>query len=252
MIMATSEHILTIDVGGSHIKGTILDSEGNQQMKYKKLVTPANATPHAVLTTILSLVEGMPEYGRVSVGFPGYVRNGIVYTAPNLQNLLWKHIEFGQQISDALQKPVRLVNDADQLGLGVVSGEGFELAVTLGTGFGTAVLIDGYLLPHLELAHHPLHKGKDYDAYIGEKAMKKAGRKKWNQRVKMVLEILKTVFNYDRLYLGGGNASKLTIPLDGNIHLFTNEDGIRGGARLWKMEDKYHITTNYPKPGGTA
>src|SRR5215472_14301955 len=85
--MATSEHILTIDVGGSHIKGTILDTEGNQQMKYQKLATPANATPPLVLNTILELVRGMPEYGRVSVGFPGYVRNGIVFTAPNLQNL---------------------------------------------------------------------------------------------------------------------------------------------------------------------
>ena len=250
MIMATSEHILTIDVGGSHIKGTILDSEGNQQMQYKKLVTPSIATPSAVLETILALVKDMPEYGKVSVGFPGYVRNGIVFTAPNLQNQLWKHIEFGQQISNALNKPVRLVNDADQLGLGVVSGKGFEMAATLGTGFGTAILIDGYLLPHLELAHHPLHKDKDYDAYIGEKAMKKAGKEKWNQRVALVLDILKTVFNYDRLYLGGGNAAKLTIPLEANIHLFTNVDGIRGGARLWKMEDKYHITTNYPKAGG--
>jgi len=250
--MAESEHILTIDVGGSHIKGTILDREGNQQMKYKKLVTPARATPETVLKTILALVGGMPGYDKVSVGFPGYVRNGIVFTAPNLENQHWKQVEFGQRISDALRKPVRLVNDADQLGLGVVSGKGFELAVTLGTGFGTAVLIDGYLLPHLELAHHPIHKEKDYDAWIGERAMKKAGREKWNKRVAEVLGILKTVFNYDRLYLGGGNASKLTMPLERNIHLFTNEDGIKGGARLWKLEDKYHITTNYPKEGGAT
>ncbi|HXB95710.1 MAG TPA: hypothetical protein VNU70_11140, partial [Puia sp.] len=132
-------------------------------------------------------------------------------------------------------------------GLGVVSGKGYEMAVTLGTGFGTAILIDGYLLPHLELAHHPLRKEKDYDEYIGEKAMKKAGNEKWNKRVACALGVLKTVFNYDRLYLGGGNAGKLTIPLDSNIHLFTNEDGIKGGARLWQMEDKFHITTNYPK-----
>ncbi|HVS95718.1 MAG TPA: ROK family protein, partial [Puia sp.] len=199
------------------------------------------------LQTILKLVDGMSGYDKVSVGFPGYVRNGIVFTAPNLENLHWKNIGFGQQISDALGKPVRLVNDADQLGLGVASGKGYEMAVTLGTGFGTAVMIDGYLLPHLELAHHPIRKDKDYDAWIGEKAMKKAGKHKWNKRVAEVLAILKTVFNYDHLYIGGGNASKLTIPLAGNIHLFTNEDGIRGGARLWRQEDKYHITTNYPK-----
>jgi polyphosphate glucokinase len=62
-----------------------------------------------------------------------------------------------------------------------------------------------------------------------------------------VLGILKTVFNYDRLYIGGGSAGELTIPLDDNIHIFTNKDGIKGGARLWDMEDKYHITTNYPQ-----
>jgi polyphosphate glucokinase len=247
--MATNGHILTIDIGGSHIKGTILDNEGNQQMKYKKVVTPARATPPLVLKTILTLVDGMSEYDKVSVGFPGYVRNGIVFTAPNLDKTQWQQIEFGQQISDALRKPVRLVNDADQLGLGVVSGKGYEMAVTLGTGFGTAILFDGFLLPHLELAHHPLRNDKDYDAYIGEKAMKKAGREKWNKRVAQTLGILKTVFNYDRLYLGGGNAGKLTIPLEGNIHLFTNEEGIKGGARLWQMEDKFHITTNYPKEG---
>lgn len=245
--MDTTGHILTIDVGGSHIKGTILDGQGNEQMKYKKLVTPANANPSAVLGTILTLVQGMPDYDKVSVGFPGYVRNGIVFTAPNLGALQWKNVEFGQQISDALRKPVRLVNDADQLGLGVVSGKGFEMAITLGTGFGTAMLIDGYLLPHLELAHHPVRKGVDYDAYVGEKAMGKTGKQKWNKRVARVLDILKVVFNYERLYIGGGNAGKLTIPLEGNIHLFTNEDGIKGGARLWQMEDKFHITTNYPK-----
>jgi len=118
-------------------------------MDYKRLPTPKDAKPADVLEIIAELVKDMPDYDKVSVGFPGYVRNGIVYTAPNLGNPNWKNIDLGQRISDLLQKPVRLVNDADQLGLGVVSGKGYELAVTLGTGFGTALLIDGYLLPHL-------------------------------------------------------------------------------------------------------
>ncbi|HXB95448.1 MAG TPA: ROK family protein, partial [Puia sp.] len=100
--MEAETHILTIDVGGSHIKGTILDSHGNQQMTYKKVVTPAGATPSAVLDTILGLVKGMPEFDKISVGFPGYVRNGIVFTAPNLDQQQWKQVEFGQQIADAL------------------------------------------------------------------------------------------------------------------------------------------------------
>jgi len=158
----------------------------------------------------------------------------------------WKNIDFGQRISNALVKPVRLVNDADQLGLGVVSGKGYEIAVTLGTGFGTAFLIDGYLLPHMELAHHPIRKDTDYDAYIGERAQKEVGKEKWNKRVEKVLEILKVVFNYDRLYIGGGEAQKLKVPLGENMILFSNQDGIRGGAKLWLMEDKYHISTNHP------
>ncbi len=245
--MASNGNILAIDIGGSHIKGNILNSKGEEQIKYSKLDTPAPATPAAVVETILQLVRHMPDYEKISVGFPGYTRNGVIYTAPNLGSETWKQIDLGQQISDALKKPVRLVNDADQLGLGVVSGKGFELAVTLGTGVGTACLIDGDLLPHLELAHHPIRKDEDYDDYIGEKAMKKEGREKWNKRVGKVLDILKTVFNYDRLYLGGGNASVLTISLDDNIHLFTNEDGIKGGAKLWDLPESHHITTNYPK-----
>ncbi|OMP77579.1 ROK family protein [[Flexibacter] sp. ATCC 35208] len=245
--MAETGHILAIDVGGSHIKCTILNDKGEWQMEYKRVKTPEAATPENVLSTIQGLVQGMPEYDKISVGFPGYVRNGIVYTAPNLGNPNWKNIDLGQRIADLLNKPVRLVNDADQLGLGVVSGKGYELAVTLGTGFGTAVLIDGYLLPHLELAHHPLTKEHDYDEYIGNKALEKEGLEKWNKRMERVMEVLKVVFNYDRLYLGGGNADKISFKLDKNVILFTNKDGIKGGAKLWGMEDKYHISTNFPK-----
>ena len=244
--MDSSGHILAIDIGGSHIKGTILNSQGQWQMEYKKLDTPKQATPAAVISTITELAKGLPEYEKVSVGFPGYVRNGIVFTAPNLDNAHWKNIDLGQQISNTLKKPVRLVNDADQLGLGVVSRKGYELAVTLGTGFGTALLIDGFLLPHMELAHHPVSKDRNYDEYVGDAALKEKGKEKWNERMAKVLNVLKVVFNYDRLYIGGGNAGKLTIPLDDNIHIFTNQDAIKGGARLWDLEDKYHITTNYP------
>lgn len=245
--METAGNILAIDIGGSHIKCMILNPGGEWQMDYKRVDTPQEANPASVLSTITELVKGIPDYEKVSVGFPGYVRNGIVYTAPNLFNSNWQNVDLGQQISDLLQKPVRLVNDADQLGLGVVSGKGYEIAVTLGTGFGTAFLIDGYLLPHMELAHHPIRKDLDYDAYIGEKALKEEGKEKWNKRMEKVLNTLKVVFNYDRLYIGGGSSGKLAIPLEENIHLFTNKDGIKGGARLWELEDKYHISTNYPK-----
>lgn len=244
--MNATGNILAIDIGGSHIKGTILDPAGEQLTSYKKFVTPSQVTSNGVIGIVQQIAHDMPEYEKISVGFPGYVRNGIVFTAPNLHTESWKEIPLGQQVADALGKPVRLVNDADQLGLGVVSGKGYELAVTLGTGFGTAMLIDGYLLPHLELAHHPISKGRDYDVYIGAAALKEEGKKKWNRRMEKVFGILKAVFNYDRLYVGGGNVDKLSIALAPNIHTFSNLDGIRGGAKLWQLEDRYHITTNYP------
>lgn len=246
MSTITETSILTIDIGGSHIKGTILSAEGATKQEYTKLLTPQPGTPEAVVKTIHELIKGFPAFDKISVGFPGYVRNGVVFTAPNLGAEYWNKVELGQMLSDELGKPLRLVNDADQLGLGIASGKGYELVATLGTGFGTALLIDGYLLPHLELAHHPVSKDRDYDAYIGKKALDEVGEEKWNKRIAKVVEVLKTVFNYDRLYLGGGNADEVKIPLDDNIHVVTNRDGIKGGAKLWQMEERYHISTNYP------
>ena len=133
-----------------------------------------------------------------------------------------------------LGKPCRVVNDADMQGLGIAKGTGFEIVVTIGTGFGTAFLHNGKLLPHLELAHHPISNDKDYDAYIGQKALDECGKKKWNKRMKNVLAVIKTVFNYDHLYLGGGNAELLNFPLDKNITVVGNVDGIKGGVKLWQ------------------
>ena len=119
----------------------------------------------------------------------------------------------------------------------MIDGQGLEMMITLGTGFGTALFMDGQLLPHLELAHHPIKKNKTYDKYIGNKALKKHGKKKWRKRMTMILEVLPTVFNYDILYIGGGNAKYIKAELDPNIIKVTNLDGIDGGAALWKLKD---------------
>lgn len=229
----TSDRILAIDIGGSNIKGTVLNNGGEMQMAYQKVVTPLPATPEKVLEAIKNLAGKFQDYNKISVGFPGYVKNGVVMTAPNLGTKAWAAFNLCEAIQQMLGQPVRLVNDADMQGLGIVSGHGFEIMITLGTGFGTAFLMNGVLLPHFEYAHHPIFKKGDYDAYIGEKAFKKQGKKEWNKRMKRVLDILKTVFNYDRLYIGGGNADELTFKLEDNIKIVSNQDGIKGGARLW-------------------
>jgi len=230
--------ILSIDIGGSHVKATILDSKGALTMEYDKVVTPMPSNPENMMAAIKTLVKDFPPYDRVSVGFPGYIKNGVVKTAPNLDTEAWAGFDLATKLGEALNKPAKVVNDADMQGLGVVDGKGLEMVVTLGTGFGTALLLDGHLLPHLEYAHQPITKSNTFDTYIGEKALEELGKEKWNKRLENVLTILKTVFNYDYLYIGGGNARKITFQLDSNIKLITNQDGIKGGARLWTIEEE--------------
>ena len=243
---ASSPKFLSIDIGGSHIKATILDDNGSLQMDYDKVPTPLPANPENVINAIKKLVKAFPAYDNISVGFPGYIKHGVVKTAPNLGTNFWKDFDLSKNLEKALGKPTRVVNDADMQGLGIVSGKGLEMVVTLGTGFGTALLVDGQLMPHLELAHHPFAKGKTYDQYIGEKALEKEGVEKWNRRMKKVLKVLKTVFNYDTLYIGGGNSDKLKFKLDKNIKLVTNQDGIKGGSRLWLKDARKDLITSVP------
>lgn len=241
---ASDLKILTIDIGGSHVKATILNSKGELQMEYKRVDTPIPANPENIITTIKNLVKGFPDYNYVSAGFPGYVKNGTIITAPNLGTEAWQNVSLAKKLQAELGKPVRVVNDADLQGLGIVSGKGFEVVITLGTGFGTALLQDGYLLPHLEFAHQPIGKKDSYDDYIGEKAFQKEGKEKWNKRMQKVLTILKTVFNYDYLYISGGNAKNLDFPLASNMKIVSNKDGIKGGARLWVTKETSPMITS--------
>ncbi len=232
--MKKSQKTFCIDIGGSHIKGAVINETGKLLTEYIKFDTPPEPTPQNVLNVISKLAKKNGQFQNISVGFPGYVKNGIVLTAPNLGNADWENTNLGKKISALLGKPCQVINDADMQGLGIAKGTGFEMVATIGTGFGTAFLYNGKLLPHLELAHHPISKGKDYDEYIGQKALDYYGKKKWNKRMEKVLAVVKTVFNYDHLYLGGGNAALLSFPLDKNITVIGNVDGIKGGIKLWQ------------------
>ncbi len=225
--------ILSFDIGGSHVKATILNSGGGLEIEYQKIDTPPLATPETLMEAIKTLVKNFPAFDKISAGFPGYVKNGVVMTAPNLDTKSWNNIDLQKKLEEVLGKPAKVVNDADMQGLGIADGKGLEMVITLGTGFGTALLLDGTLLPHLELAHHPITKNNTYDEYIGEKALEKEGKEEWNERLKKVLLVLKTVFNYDKLYISGGNAKGINFDLDKNIEVATNKDGIKGGSRLW-------------------
>ena len=239
--LGLDERILSIDIGGSRIKATILDRDATMLMDFQKIATPSSPDPGNVIQAILELTGTFDEYHRVSVGFPGYTRQGIVHTAPNLGTPKWRGINFSILLSDVLDKPVRVLNDADMQGLGVVRGEGLEMVITLGTGFGTALFLDGNLLPHLEIAHHPVSKHRTYDQYIGNKSLGEIGLEKWNKRLKKVIGILQTVVNYDHLFIGGGNSKKIDFKIDDNITIVSNLDGIKGGAKVWQREMFYAV-----------
>ena len=229
----SGDKILAIDIGGSHIKATILNATGELQIGYQTVDTPILPGPKKLIAAINALVHKFPEYDKVSIGFPGYVKDGVVFTAPSLAPTKWNGINLRQILQDEFNCPVAVINDADMQGLGIAGGQGLEMVITLGTGLGSALLLNGVLLPHLELSQHPFTTGVIYDKYIGKKALAKIGGANWNQRVQKVLSVLKSVFNYDHLYIGGGNSRLINIKLDDNVTLVSNEDGIKGGAKLW-------------------
>jgi len=130
--------------------------------------------------------------------------------------------------------PVRVLNDSEVQGFAVIEGKGIELVITLGTGIGSALFRDGELMPHLELSQHPIHKGKTYDEYLGDKARKHVGNRKWNRRVRRALAVLDVVVNYDRLHIGGGNAKRIDFKLGPRARTVSNSAGVRGGIALWE------------------
>ncbi len=223
---------LAIDIGGSGIKGILLSPTGQPMGDRLRIATPQPSTPQAILTGISELVIGLGKFDRVSVGFPGVIQRGRIKTAPNLDSS-WPGTYLVKDLERQLKKPVRAANDADVQGFGAIKGKGVELVITLGTGFGTALFINGALVPNLEIAHHPFRKGKTYEDELGAAALKKVGKKKWNQRLTKAIETLDRVINYDRLYLGGGNAKKVTIDLPPNVTTVSNVAGLLGGIALW-------------------
>lgn len=232
MTMA-DQKTLTVDIGGSGIKTMILDVEGNPIGKRTRVPTPRPAKPGPVLKGIVKLAKGQSSFDRVSVGFPGVIRRGVTETAVNLHKD-WIGFNLEEVLSKKLGKPVRVLNDADVQGFGAISGKGVELVVTLGTGFGSALFLDGQLVPNLEVAHHPFRSGKTYEEHLGSAALEKVGRKKWQRRVMQAIQSLEHLFNYDTLYIGGGNARRLTFDLPPNVKIIPNVAGLLGGIALWR------------------
>lgn len=237
MTRDATPHTLVIDIGGTGIKMITLDGSGQPLCERARRLTPQPATPEAVLGVIAGMVPEQPPFERVSVGFPGVVRRGCVETAHNLGTPPWVGYDLAASIQTITGHPTRVMNDADLQGFGVIEGRGMEMVLTLGTGLGTAMYIDGRLVPNLEFGHHPWDGERSYEDMVGNAARKRIGKPKWRRRVDRMLRQLQRIFNPDRIWLGGGNAKALKPEeLPGGVSLFTNVEGLAGGVRMWEHQ----------------
>jgi polyphosphate glucokinase len=244
---------LAIDIGGTGLKASVLDASGAMVADRVKIATTYPLPPtgdQGLVGRLLTLVKPLPEADRVSAGFPGMVRGGRVLSAPAFSTSkglgspvdhrlakAWSGFDLAGALHQELGKPTRVANDADVQGAAVVAGRGFEFVITLGTGFGTALFMDGRLLPHLEIAHQPFRKGETYNEQLGERARKDIGPDRWNRRVRKAIDQLDAMLFFDHLYLGGGNARRVDRDELGSrlprITVVDNTAGILGGIRLW-------------------
>lgn len=224
---------LAIDIGGTGLKAGVLGPDGRLLGERVRVATPSPAPPKVMVKALVALAKPLAPYDRVSAGFPGMVREGKVLTAPHFGTEQWRGFPLAEALARELGKPARVLNDADVQGYGAVRGRGLELVLTFGTGMGSALFLDGKLLPHMEFAQFPVRKDKTYNEYVGRAALEKIGKKRWNRRVARVIEAFRTLLNFDALYLGGGNSRHITLDLPSDVRIVPNVDGLTGGAKLW-------------------
>ena len=253
---AGGPYTLAIDVGGTGLKASVLDTAGSMVTDRVRIPTTYPMPPDGeggMVNKLAGLIASLPEADRVSAGFPGMVRRGLVMSAPHFVTesgpgspidpdlkQAWDHFGLASALAKTIGKPTRVANDADVQGLAVVDGKGLELVITLGTGFGTGVFLDGQLLPHVEIAHQPFRKGETYNDQLGERTRKEIGDHRWNHRVAKAVAVLDEMFFYDHLYLGGGNARRVHRdslgPVAERTTVADNAAGILGGVKLWESQ----------------
>ncbi|WP_446744505.1 ROK family protein [Silvibacterium acidisoli] len=227
---------LAVDIGGSGMKVMALNSKGSPVTERLRTPTPEPATPVKMLAILDKLKAQMPSFDRVTVGFPGVIKDGKTMTAANLHPD-WIGYALKARLESHWKKPVQLANDAAVQGYGAISGKGVEMILTLGTGLGSAIFIDGHLCSGLELGHHPWRKGKTYEEFLGRKGLKKHGKKRWNELLEKAIEQTAHTFNWDHLYIGGGNAKDIKFKLPAHVTVVSNEDGLLGGIAVWRFSE---------------
>jgi len=245
---------LAIDCGGHSIKGSVLNSTGEIVGQMLSERTPYPLSPTHLLRIIEGFLSVLPAFDRITVGMPGMIRHGVVVYTPHYSRKFgphseidvavaseWENLNFAGFIEQHLKKPTIVLNDAQVHAAGVIHGTGLEVVFTLGTGLGFAIFDNGRLAPHMEMSMAPTRGAKTFDLYIGEKARKRVGAPMWSRRVLTMVEQLRPVLHWDRLYIGGGNASRITPSirqrLGEDVFIMPNSTGVAGGARAWEIHE---------------
>ncbi len=214
-------NVLAIDVGGAHIK---LLTTGRTDVL--KIPSGSDLTPQKMVADVLEATKDW-SYDVVSIGFPGPIANGkLVREPPNL-GIGW----VGFDLTAALGRPVKLVNDAAMQALGSFEG-GRMLFLGLGTGLGTTLVLENKTVVPMEAGHLPYRKGRTFEDHVGQRGLDRFGRKKWREFVDDVATRLRLAFVADYVVLGGGN-SRLIKKLPPEARLGKNENAFLGGFRLW-------------------
>jgi polyphosphate glucokinase len=212
--------ILVVDVGGTHVK--ILAAG---QREHRKADSGPTMTARRMVSVVKSLSADW-SYDHVTIGYPGPVLHGHPVVEPRNLGGGWVGFDFRR----AFGRPVKMINDAAMQALGSYRG-GRMLFLGLGTGLGSALIIDGVLEP-MELAHLPYKKGRTFEYYVGIRGLQRLGKARWRKCVLDVVERLRAALNADDVVVGGGNAHKLRTPPPGS-RLGDNDNAFLGGFRLW-------------------
>jgi len=217
--MSNRKRILVVDVGGTHVKCAVSGGE------VREFESGPTLTPKRMTRELLAVTRDW-RFDAISIGYPGVVLHGRIVREPFNLGGGWVGFDF----SAALKRPVRLINDAAMQALGCYEG-GKMLFLGLGTGLGSALIVDGKVAP-MELGH--LHCGprKTYEDLVGEHARERAGNRRWRKRVRNIVESLQRALLPDYIVLGGGNARRLK-DLPPNVRRGDNSYAFAGGVRLW-------------------
>jgi len=229
--------ILVVDVGGTHVKCASTDHPSRSEFASGPQLTAAD-----MVSQVLKLTRNW-RYDAVSIGYPGVVSGGQPLRDPHNLGRGWVGFDFAA----AFGRPVRIHNDAAMQALGNYSG-GKMLFLGLGTGLGTALIVDGVVVP-MELGHLQWRKDRDYEHYLGDHGRKRLGEKKWRAKVLQVVSDFRKAMQPDEIVLGGGNARRLKrLPPD--TRLGDTLAAFQGGLRFW--HDQAHDPSIHARPANPA